>query len=183
MINMRGLIEDWIEFQNLWIRFTSIFSYVLCNSYVTLCSNPEIQKELRSEHKRFESSDMHWRTVMKQVHGIPRYVHITYLLICRILSVAERNELQPMFQREAANLEKILKSMNAFLDIKRQLFPRFCFLSNTELLDMVTQQSSFQVFLPKMFEGIHSLQIETENDEQYLVAMVSQVLLLIIFIG
>lgn len=86
-----------------------------------------MQKELKSESKKFDTVDTSWKKVMRHVNGNPR-----------ILVVFERNDLAAIFEENTKIMERTLKSLNSFLEIKRQAFPRFYFLSNSELLDVLT---------------------------------------------
>ncbi len=55
----------------------------------------------------------------------------------RILVVFEKNDLIPMFEESNKIMDTALKSLNSFLELKRQAFPRFYFLSNKEVLDIL----------------------------------------------
>ena len=61
-------------------------------------------------------------------------------------------------------LEYIQKNLNQFLEGKRGLFPRFYFLSNDDLLEIIGQAKEpepIQKHIKKIFEGTHSLGIRT----------------------
>jgi dynein heavy chain len=63
-------------------------------------------------------------------------------------------------------LEYIQKNLNQFLEGKRGLFPRFYFLSNDDLLEIIGQAKEpepIQKHIKKIFEGTHSLGIETSG--------------------
>ena len=57
-------------------------------------------------------------------------------------------------------LEEIQKSLDMYLETKRQIFPRFYFISNDDLLEILGQSKNpleIQVHLKKCFDNIKSL--------------------------
>ena len=63
-------------------------------------------------------------------------------------------------------MDKITKSLEAYLEEKRMDFPRFYFISNEELFTLLAEQQQIdkvQRFLGNLFEGIQKLYILEEN--------------------
>lgn len=67
-----------------------------------------------------------------------------------------------------------MKALAAFLETKRVEFPRFCFLSDDELLEILAKQTdphAIQGFLKQLFDGLVRLELSDTNDS---IAMLSR---------
>ena len=73
-------------------------------------------------------------------------------------------------------LEEIQKSLDMYLETKRQIFPRFYFLSNDDLLEILGQSKNpeaVQPHLNKCFDNIKSLKMAKVNQKLEAVGMFS----------
>lgn len=68
----------------------------------------------------------------------------------------------------SAKLEEIQKALDMYLETKRQIFPRFYFLSNDDVLEILGQSQNpdaMQPHLKKCFDNIKSLRIEKAGNK------------------
>lgn len=69
-------------------------------------------------------------------------------------------------------LESIQKSLEAYLETKRGVFPRFYFISNDDLLEILGQSktpNSVQPHLKKLFDNISFLDMKKEAIYQFVI--------------
>ncbi|KAF3826620.1 hypothetical protein GH733_009145 [Mirounga leonina] len=93
---------------------------------------PDIQRQLPAEAKMFLQVDKSWKEIMRKT-----------------------------FQNNNALLDQIQKCLEAYLESKRVIFPRFYFLSNDELLEILAQTRNPQAVQPhlrKCFDSISKLE-------------------------
>ena len=103
----------------------------------------------------FKRIDDDFRLIMGDAHRDNRVV-----AILRIGSV--KSMLNSMLER----LERCQKSLNDFLEEKRSGFPRFYFIGDEDLLQILGQASKpvvIQTHLKKLFAGIHSVNFDNEG--------------------
>uniref|UniRef100_A0A8C2GSU6 Dynein, axonemal, heavy chain 6 n=1 Tax=Cyprinus carpio TaxID=7962 RepID=A0A8C2GSU6_CYPCA len=156
--------DEWLTCQRSWLYLESIFSA------------PDIQRQLPAESKMFLQVDKSWKEIMRKVNRLPN-----------ALRAATQTGLLDIFQNNNALLERIQKCLEAYLESKRVIFPRFYFLSNDELLEILAQTRNPQAVQPhlrKCFDAISQLEFglltpgegETGEKIQYtndILAMVS----------
>ena len=90
------------------------------------------------------------------------YWHFLILIKCRNTNTFFCLGLYEQLNGMNVNLEEIQKSLDMYLETKRQIFPRFYFLSNDDLLEILGQTrnpEAVQPHLKKCFDNIKSLRI------------------------
>ncbi|XP_035385934.1 dynein heavy chain 6, axonemal [Electrophorus electricus] len=130
-------LDEWLTCQRNWLYLESIFSA------------PDIQRQLPAEAKMFLQVDKSWKEIMRKVNRMPN-----------ALRASTQPGLLEIFQNNNALLDQIQKCLEAYLESKRVIFPRFYFLSNDELLEILAQTrnpQAVQVHLRKCFDAIARL--------------------------
>lgn len=88
------------------------------------------------------------------------------------------NTIEDLIERITENnnsLDAIQKSLFTYLENKRGKFARFYFLSNNELLEILSQAKeplAVQPFLKKVFENISEVEFDKSGDKT-IIAMLS----------
>ncbi|KFG46088.1 dynein heavy chain family protein [Toxoplasma gondii RUB] len=109
-------------------------------------------KQLPAETKRFKTVDTSWRVLMRQTSENP-----LALEACSVAGLLDK------LRESNKNLEKVTLGLNSYLELKRSLFARFFFLSNDELLEILSETQDptrVQPFLCKVFENMHRLEFD-----------------------
>jgi len=88
----------------------------------------------------------------------------------RLIKYAEdfkfKNLIQ-FFKLGNKSFEEIHKALDDFLEKKRENFKRFYFLSNDELLEILSKvRTTFQIipYLRKIFENVENLEIDAKDN-------------------
>ncbi|CAM2111263.1 unnamed protein product [Caretta caretta] len=124
-----------------------------------------LQLNLPAEASIFSQVNNKWKEIMECTDDDPNALRAT-----TTAGVLE------MLQTSNAHLEKIQKSLEDYLEIKRMIFPRFYFLSNAELLDILAKSKNpeaVQPHLVKCFANIRKLYIHGHDQNSPVVVMIS----------
>ncbi|CAL1538804.1 unnamed protein product [Lymnaea stagnalis] len=118
----------------------------------------DIRKQLPRESAEFDSINKTWKEIMTRLNSTKnaqRGTHYPGML----------DQLNDMNNK----LEEIQKSLDMYLETKRQIFPRFYFLSNDDLLEILGQSKNpeaIQPHLKKCFDNIKSLKMAKGGVQQ-----------------
>lgn len=91
----------------------------------------DIRKQLPRESADFDSVNSKWKKVMTRLHADPN-----------ALRGSNHPGMLDSLNEMNLKLEEIQKSLDMYLETKRQIFPRFYFLSNDDLLEILGQSKT-----------------------------------------
>ena len=132
------VVDQCLNVQRQWMYLENIF-----------VGSEDIARQLPAETKMFEEVNSNFKLVMD---GICRQTNA--------LKASHVEGVLDMLNLMDSKLENIQKSLDAYLEKKRMRFPRFYFISNDDLLEILGQArnpNALQAHFKKMFEGIQKV--------------------------
>jgi dynein heavy chain len=150
LVNMQEIIDQTLKVQATWLYLEPIFG------------SEDIMRQMPKEGALFKVVDQLWRDNMAATVAAPG---------CIVVSQRE-GVIEAMVEANKM-LETIQKGLNDYLETKRLYFARFFFLSNDELLEILSETKDplrVQPHCKKCFDGIAELQFEENLD---ITAMIS----------
>jgi len=141
---IQDLLEQWLMCQRTWLYLEPIFG------------SDDIIRQMPSEARKFQAVDKLWRDTLEAVIENPN-----------VIEVSDIEGLLMNFIDANKKLDLIQKGLNDYLETKRLAFPRFFFLSNDELLMILSQTkdpTAVQPHMGKCFEGINRVRFDQNNE-------------------
>ncbi|KAF1784691.1 P-loop containing nucleoside triphosphate hydrolase [Phytophthora cactorum] len=189
LLMFQETFDAWIECQRKWMHLETIFSA------------PDIQKQLPNEGATFIGVNQFWKDLMRKTRDQRSCLKVTGAILIGASSGSKSYKdgissssgggsggvglaLLDNLTKHNSSLERIEKSLEDYLEMKRRSFPRFYFISNDELLEMLAHAKEPQIVqrhLPKCFDALAKLDISddtahgstTVSSSQDIVAMIS----------
>jgi dynein heavy chain len=137
LLLISNLIEEWRRFQGQWAYLQPIFD------------SPDISRQLPSESNLFKKIDLFYKQFLLNVNKVKN-----------MLRIARGENILDKIIESNGDLELIQKELNHYLEVKRSKFARFYFLSNDELLSILSETkevTKIQNHLRKVFENLGAL--------------------------
>ncbi|CAF0789670.1 unnamed protein product [Didymodactylos carnosus] len=138
------ICDIWIDVQRRWVYLDGIFS-----------SSADITQLLPNESQKFQSVSAEFIGLLKKVEKSPI-----------VLDVIAIPGIHKLLERLADLLTKIQKALGEYLEKQRASFPRFYFIGDEDLLEMIGNSNNIprlQKHFKKMFAGVNSLILDDEN--------------------
>lgn len=147
------LFDVWIDVQRQWVYLEGIFS-----------GSVDIKHLLPVETSRFQSINSEFLAVMKKVYKSPF-----------VMDVLNIPNIQKSLERLADLLSKIQKALGEYLERERASFPRFYFVGDEDLLEIIGNSKDIlriQKHFKKMFAGIATILLN--EDQTAIMGMASK---------
>lgn len=142
---VHSLFDIWVDVQRQWVYLEGVFA-----------GNADIKHLLPVEASRFNNINSEFLGTMAKVSKSP--------VVFDVLAISG---IYKTFERLADALQKIQKALGEYLERERSSFPRFFFLGDEDLLEIIGNNRNINrvaKHLGKMFAGIHSLETNDKDD-------------------
>ncbi|XP_062965627.1 dynein axonemal heavy chain 9 [Cynocephalus volans] len=138
-----AVISIWFEVQRTWSHLERIF-----------IGSEDIRAQLPQDSKRFEGIDTDFKELAYDAQKTPNVVEAT-----------NKSGLYEKLEDVQSRLCLCEKALAEYLDTKRLAFPRFYFLSSSDLLDILsngTAPQQVQRHLSKLFDNMAKMQFQLD---------------------
>ncbi|XP_025833356.1 dynein heavy chain, cytoplasmic [Agrilus planipennis] len=141
---INALFDVWIDVQRRWVYLEGIFS-----------GSADIKTLLPVETSRFQSISSEFLGLMKKVSKSPM-----------VMDVLNIPGVQRSLERLADLLGKIQKALGEYLERERTSFPRFYFVGDEDLLEIIGNSKNIarlQKHFKKMFAGVAAILLNEDS--------------------
>ncbi|XP_077287714.1 dynein heavy chain at 62B [Arctopsyche grandis] len=151
LTRVNNVLDNWIKIQQQRISLLPFFS------------SKDIMNQMPQESVMFREVDNTYNIFIKMVEKVPL-----------VIETAAGHGLLETMDNTIILIEKINSGVNEYIEKKRLFFPRLFFLSNDEILDILSETENpakVQPHLKKCFEGIYKLDFD---DDLNILGMISE---------
>ncbi|KAG0598749.1 hypothetical protein M758_12G097900 [Ceratodon purpureus] len=156
LVKLQKILSEWLRCQASWMYLEPIFG------------SPDIIEQMPREGSLFHVTNKVFRALMAHAEAnFPRMMD----------APADPDLLEQLYSSNE-NLDIVQKGLNHYLETKRLAFPRFFFLSNDELLEILSETKDplrVQPFLKKCFEGINALTFQENLDITHMLSVEKEI--------
>ncbi|XP_049782826.1 dynein axonemal heavy chain 7-like [Schistocerca cancellata] len=148
--SLNVLIENWRIIQEAWLYYYGIFS------------SDDITAQIPEENKLFKEIDGSYNTLLDLIKCSPLVIRMT-----------DNEQMVKLVERVCPTIEILCKGIDTYLERVRLYFPRFFFLTNHEMLQIISEGSnplSVQKYLNKCFAGINALKVDGNGNINCLIS-------------
>lgn len=136
-------IERWFKVQQMWTSLESVFT------------GGDIAKQMPMEAKKFQQIDKDWIRIMAKSAETKN-----------VIACCQNDMLKQLLPVLQVGLEACQKSLESYLEGKRNKFPRFYFTSDPALLKILSQGSDpeqIQEDFEKLFDSISRVEFDPKD--------------------
>ena len=140
-------LVDWLEVQSKWTSLEAIY-----------LGSKDIRAQLPEDSRKFDDVDHDWKELMLTAKSTPN-----------VVEACTRPQRAQLLKSMKTTLEQCQKSLFQYLETKRRAFPRFYFLSDAALLDLLSNgynPQAVQKHLGDCFDNISRLEYSKEEKGQ-----------------
>jgi dynein heavy chain len=140
---VQDVCEEWVRCQGNWTYLWPVFD------------SPDIMKQLVMIGRMFKGVDKTWREILKETKQQSN-----------VMKSCNREGLLSKFVQMNENLDFVQRGLRDYLGEKRSIFARFYFLSDDDLLSILSQTKEVENVKPhlkKVFENMADLRFELDQ--------------------
>ncbi|XP_052258855.1 uncharacterized protein LOC127863384 isoform X2 [Dreissena polymorpha] len=141
---IEAVLSTWLEVQEKWVELEEVYS------------SADVRTALPHDANRFAVANRDFKLLMRATEKNPN-----------VLQCCSRKNILTILEHMNHSLEHCRKSLLNHLERRRQIFPRFYFLSMEDVLHIVCNGydlSQVNMYISKLFENIGSLIYEEAED-------------------
>ncbi|KAH0574918.1 Dynein heavy chain [Spironucleus salmonicida] len=161
LTDFSDILDEWVKCQQGWLYLESIFA------------PPDIKAQLPAENEIFQEVDRFWHSILEQAKKANSVLDVSHP---EFKVPGQQESILVILQNHNESLEKVQKRLEDYLETKRLAFPRFYFISNDELLQILAQTTdvgTVRPFLRKIFEALSDFTLETIDGQVNILDMIS----------